>query len=138
MGEWTVSNRGRPYHNLAIDEAHESIINLRLKELTSRPSLFRTVQLADFMAYLYRIIEGFQNFNNQNCKVTTPSQKRFICQRSTIIEEMLQEKTLFDQQDSQRQLSNIFSNKPKLLDSMTIKDLLTFPVIGKSRMISFV
>ena len=31
-GEWTCSVRGRPYHNLAIDEAHECIINNRVKE----------------------------------------------------------------------------------------------------------
>ena len=33
-GEWTVSVKGRPYHNLALDEAHESVINLRLKTIT--------------------------------------------------------------------------------------------------------
>ncbi len=39
-GNWTVSCKGRPYHNIALDEAHESVINLRLKSLTSRPSHF--------------------------------------------------------------------------------------------------
>ena len=41
-GNWTVSVKGKPYHNIALDEAHESIINLRLKTITSRPSHFRT------------------------------------------------------------------------------------------------
>ena len=44
-GGWTVSAKGKPHHNLALDEAHESIINLRLKTITSRPSHFRTVEL---------------------------------------------------------------------------------------------
>ena len=34
-GEWTVSYKGNPYHNLAIDEAHECCINRRLKQITS-------------------------------------------------------------------------------------------------------
>ncbi|MCG8621412.1 MAG: hypothetical protein MJE68_05330, partial [Proteobacteria bacterium] len=49
-GEWICSIHGRPYHNLAIDEAHECIINNRVKNITSRPSHFRTVELADFIA----------------------------------------------------------------------------------------
>lgn len=32
-GEWTVSAKGRPFHNLALDKVHESIINLRLLHL---------------------------------------------------------------------------------------------------------
>lgn len=39
-GEWTVSATGKPYHNMAMDEAHESLINKRTKELTTRPSEF--------------------------------------------------------------------------------------------------
>ena len=31
-GEWTVSCKGNPYHNLAIDESHECFINRRLKQ----------------------------------------------------------------------------------------------------------
>ena len=50
-GKWTVSIKGRPYHNLALDEAHESVINLRLNTMTSRPSHFRTVELSNFMSY---------------------------------------------------------------------------------------
>ena len=29
-GGWTVSAKGKPHHNLALDEAHECMINLRL------------------------------------------------------------------------------------------------------------
>lgn len=61
-GEWTVSLKGSPYYNLALDEAHECVINRRMKQITSRPSSFRTVELADFMSYLDNIISGFEDF----------------------------------------------------------------------------
>lgn len=57
-GEWTVSVKGRSYHNIAFDEAHKSIINLCLKTITSRPSHFRTVELSNFMSYLDKIVTG--------------------------------------------------------------------------------
>ena len=56
-----LSAKGRPYHNLALDEAHESIINLRLKTITSRPSHFRTVELSNFMSYLDKVVQGFES-----------------------------------------------------------------------------
>ena len=60
-GDWTVSVKGRPFHYLAQDKAHESIINLRLKTITSRPSHFRTVfELSNFMSYLDTIVRGFK------------------------------------------------------------------------------
>ena len=34
-GEWTVSVKGIPFHNQALDEAHETIINRRLKQITT-------------------------------------------------------------------------------------------------------
>ena len=56
VGGWTVSVKGRPHdHNFALDEAHETVINLRLKIITSRPSHFRTVELANFMSYLDKV-----------------------------------------------------------------------------------
>ena len=59
-GGWTVSVKGRPYHNTAFDEAHESIINLCLKTTTSRPSHFCTVDLSNFMSYLDKIVAGLE------------------------------------------------------------------------------
>ena len=57
-GQWTVSVKGRPYHNLALDEAHECIVNRKLKQITTRPSYFRMVELADFIAYLDQVVSG--------------------------------------------------------------------------------
>ena len=61
-GEWTASVKGKPYHNLALDEAHESIINRRLKQITTRPSCFRMVELSDFMAYLDGTLCGLDSY----------------------------------------------------------------------------
>ena len=62
-GEWTVSVKSRPYHNLALDEAHECIINKNLKSITTRPSHFSMVQLADFMSYLDKVMTAFEEFS---------------------------------------------------------------------------
>ena len=83
-GGWTVSVKGRPFHNLALDEAHESVINLRLKTITSRPSYFRTVELSNFMAYLDKVVRGLEEIlyiHKQN--EHTPQRRRFVCQRCT-------------------------------------------------------
>ena len=63
---WTVSVKGWPYRNIAFDEVHESVINLRLKMITSRPSHFRTVELSNFMSYLDRIVTGFEGLLFRN------------------------------------------------------------------------
>ena len=44
-GEWTTSLKGHKFRNLALDEAHESVINLHIKQITARPSHFRVVEL---------------------------------------------------------------------------------------------
>ena len=107
-GEWTCSVRGRPYHNLAIDEAHECIINNRVNNITSRPSHFRTVELADFIAYADRIVTGLHTYLNKH----DPDYqiKRYTCQRATIICSLLQDAPLF--QNKEQLLSNIFTTKP--------------------------
>ena len=73
-GEWTVSVKGRPFlnHNIALDEAHESIVNRKLKQITSRPSHFRMVELADFMSYLipsHRLIHTYCNMPPQRLQI---------------------------------------------------------------------
>ena len=83
LGEWTISLKGIPYHNVAIDEAHECVINKRLKQICCRPSNFRTVQLADFMAYLDVVVSDLENhlskFKSQASKYT----KQYVCERAT-------------------------------------------------------
>ena len=42
--------------NIAIDESHETEINRKLKSMTPRPFHFRTVVLANFIAYINPIL----------------------------------------------------------------------------------
>ena len=60
--QWTVSLSGPPFHNVALDEVHEMVVSRRLKQMTSRPSCFRTVELAGFIAYMYRVMLKFEYF----------------------------------------------------------------------------
>ena len=95
-GGWTVSVRGRAYHNIALDEAHESIINLRLKTITSRPSHFRTVELSNFMSYLDRVVTGLESLLYRN-KQTVPvdHRKRYTCQRTARMINLMKDIPLF-------------------------------------------
>ncbi len=109
-GEWTVSVKGMPYCNLAIDEAHESVINRRFKQLTSRHSAFRTVELADFMSYMDSILFNFEaylfQYNNQNIS----SHKKYIVERMYSIKSFISEcdSNLFQFSNVFTPLSNIF------------------------------
>ena len=47
-GQWTVSVKGRLFHNLALKEAHECITNRKVKQITTMASHFRMVELSDF------------------------------------------------------------------------------------------
>ena len=94
---------GRPYHNLAIVESHECVINNRVKNITSRPSHFHTVELADFIAYADKIVNGTQKYLNKD---TIDNQiKRYTCQRATLICGLIMEAPLF--QNKEQSLSNI-------------------------------
>ena len=101
-GGWTVSIKGRPHHNFALDEAHESVINLTLKTITSRPSNFRTVELANFMSYLDKVVKGMEDMLYQN-KQKEPShyRKRYVCQRTGRMMTMLKDVMLFQISDTQ-------------------------------------
>lgn len=59
-GQWTVSVKGHPFHCLAPVKA-ECIINRKLKQITTRPSHFRTVELSNFIAYLNTVISGLDS-----------------------------------------------------------------------------
>ena len=135
-GKWTVSIKGNAYHNLAIDEGHECLINRRLKQITSRPSHFRTVQLADFMAYLDVLLRGVEHYVSRNKAMVTDKNRRgYVLQRANRINQMTPIKTIFD--SLSRVLSNVFVRKPKKLDSMQRKDLMNIITIGTKRLHTF-
>ena len=139
IGGWTVSVKGRPHHNFALDEAHETVINLRLKTITSRPSHFRTVELANFMSYLDKVVVGVEGMLYKN-KQKEPSQykKRYLCQRTAQMITTLKDVTLFQISDTPIQLCNPLCSNKHLLDSKTIEDLLNIASTGIVCMQQFV
>ena len=137
-GQWTVSLKGRPYHNVALNEAYECVINRRLKQITARPSHFRTVQLADFMAYLDVVLSGVEEWVSRNKANTTAEyNKKFVQQRAYRIANLPSMKSMFNDTND-KPLRNVFSDKHKKLDSVQIKDLLGILKIGTVRLVSYV
>ncbi len=84
-GEWAFKVKGRPFHNITSDEAHESIVNhnLKLKQITSRPSYFKMVELADFMSHLKNTLSSFDSYVLQYTSTTT-TDKKAHCVRAGI------------------------------------------------------
>ena len=133
-GEWTVSVKGKPFHNQAMDEAHETIINRKLKQITTRPSHFRMVNLADFMAYLDSVCTGLYAFIPKRRKQKDSDHQGLLTRAKSIVEKAC----IFSQKTDQLQLQNIFVNNPPTLLAENIKDLLQIAEVGKSRMFSYI
>ncbi len=130
-GEWTVSLKAHKYHNIAIDEAQECVVNRRLKAMTTRPSHFRTVQLADFSAYMDAVLLNFENhaFKYHKFHETTDRVKPTL--RANKVLDLIRGKNLFV--FAERPLQNIFSVRPKQLSVNVITDLLSICETGKAR-----
>ncbi len=135
-GEWTISITANPFHNVALDEGHEQIINKRLKELTTRPSEYRTVTLANFMAYLDKFLSLFLPvlFYFKKKREFTHSNRIDYVQA---IYQHVQAANVFNS-NQPRQLKNVFSQQPIVLDNDTKNDLLTVSSEGQSRMHTYI
>ena len=135
-GEWTLSYKGRPYHSLALDEAQECIVNRKLKQITTRPSHFRMVEMADFMAYLDTVVTGLDAhvFKLQKGKVVN---KKKCCTRRNLISDLLNDKHIFKLHDK-RILCNIFVADPPTLEALNVQDLLSIRQKGRERMFSYI
>ena len=109
------------------------MINRRLKQITSRPSAFRPVELADFMSYLDKILICFEDYVFQYSPKHKVHRKTYVSERvPLIIRQMLLESNVsfFTVSDETKPILNIFVNKPPTLDYATRKVLLTFDDIG--------
>ena len=128
-GQWTVSVKGRPFHSLALDEAHECIINRKLKQITTRPSHFRMVELSDFMAYLDTVTSGLDSHVFKHHKIKDYT-KKTSCTRANILYRLIKEKKVFSDILNTRKLYNLFVDSPppppELL-AANVEDLLQFP-----------
>ena len=135
-GQWTVSYKGRPYHSLALDEAQECIVNRKLKQITTRPSHFRMVEMADFLAYLDTVVTGINShvFKMKKDKVVN---KKQYCTRKNLIFDVLADKHIFKLHEN-RALCNIFVDNPPLLTAANTQDLLSIRQKGHERMFSYI
>ncbi len=96
-GQWTVSVKGRQFHNLAFDEAYECIINKYVKSITTRPSM---VELANFMAYLDVVMNGFEEMAEYEKKVSS--------KQSDVLFKLVSSVALFSCDSQSRPLHNAF------------------------------
>ena len=134
-GHWVLSKTGRAFHSVALDEGHEQIINKRLKELTNRPSEYRTVTLANFMAYLDKFLTLFQD------KLFTLVRKQSNIENRAVhnVKKILfveKGKGIF--QSRTQKLLNILSEKHDKLDEDQRHDLLNIREEGTNRMKTYI
>ena len=136
-GQWTVSAKGRPFHNLALDEAHECIINRKLKQITTRASHFRMVELSDFMAYLDEVVTGLESHIFKEHKSRTQNKKKDST-RAKLLYGLINDKELFSHNNDKKPLCNIFIDNPPILTAANTEDLLQIQSKGSERMFSYV
>ena len=136
-GEWTVSVKGRPFHNQALDEAHETIINRKLKQITTRPSHFRMVNLADFIAYLDNECTGLDMcIPRKHKQKETDSQ--LVRTRAKLVHGIIECACIFSQKLQIQPLRNIFMDNSPALPPENIKDLLRIAEVGRERMFRYI
>lgn len=134
-GLWTASRLGLPYHNQALDELHETVVNRGLKEVIARPSHFRAVELGNFMAYLDTVVSGWEQRLFKTIRI---SERKDDGARATVMmTEEIQKAINFDLSET-AVLRNVFSAKPQELDRASRNDLLSISSVGKERMMSYV
>jgi hypothetical protein len=138
-GGWTVSLRGNKYHNIALDECHETEINRKLKNMTPRPSHFRTVELANYMAYLEPIVSAVSENTMLFTVKTATTPKPHILERMYKMDKEVCKKVLFTGSGTEvNKLHNIFQHKPNILPEDTRRNLVSFKEIGEERVTDFV
>ena len=109
-----------------------------MKQITSRPSAFRTVELADFMSYLDSVLLQFEEYVFQHNAEPNSHHKKFVLERKSLIKDfILINHISFFEVDVVvvKPLSNVFLCNAPILDYHTRNDLLSFYSIGKDRLI---
>lgn len=96
------------------------IINRKLKQITTRPSHFRMVELSDFMAYLDSVMTGL------DCEVFIRYKRKEYVKKghSNMLYSLMRDKSLFSNTCTPRKLCNVFVDAPPELLDANIEDLL--------------
>ena len=108
----------------------------KVKQITTRPSHFRMVEMADFMAYLDAVVTGLDShvFKLQKDKVVS---KKQCCTRKNLIHILLTDKHIFKLHEK-RELCNIFVTNPPIFPAANVQDLLCICKKGHECMFSYI
>ena len=87
--------------------------------MTSRPSYFRTVELAGFMAYMDRVMLKFEYF--LCVSISSLANKNLVLQRVNVMQPFFTDLSMFVlDTEACKPLVNVFSDKHKVLDGSTL------------------
>ena len=135
-GEWTVSAKGIPFHSQAMDEAHESLVNKSTKDLTTKPTLYRIVELSNFMAVVNKVISGLTSVMDKFGVEKQSTSKQTTNFYSDAIRSVVCGCDLFSSKE--RKLCNVFAPKADVLNAENREDLLSVSKVGKARMQTYI
>ena len=139
-GAFTVSISGREWHSVAVDEAHEMLINKGCKASLIKPSPDYINRVATYLPYRSRMLENIrlQLFPEQSLKETPSNRTPLISKDAStvkfegnvrMIQDSIRTTQVFITTSTNRGLFNLYSKKAAT-EGQT-KDLLTFRSIGR-------
>ena len=116
-GGFTVSITGRSWHSVAVDEAHEMLVNKDLKQAIVRPSREYLTRLATFFPYRSKALHNLQeqlfpesqvHLHSRTLVLSRPEEKKYL-NNFEAMRSKLEQISLFT--DGIHQLHNPFTNK---------------------------
>ena len=139
QGAFVVSICGNVWHSVAIDEAHEMLINKGCKTSITRPSPDYISRMAQYLPYRTRAIENarkqllIEQKGETNAIITSPffanGDDCKLERNVSAMIEIIQNKSLFEINKENRGLINPFSGKKASYQQE--HDLLQFRIIGE-------
>ena len=140
-GGFTVSITGRPWHSVAIDEAHEMLVNKDLKQAIVRPSREYLTRMATFFPYRSQAMHNLQDQlfpesqgDSQTLTLLVSRQEEKSLQNIAAIRVRIEQICPFT--DGNQQLHNPFTNKTATPEQR--KDLLCFREEGQKEFETYV
>ena len=143
QGAFVISIRGKPWHSVGIDEAHEMLINKECKTSIVRPSKDYINRIAQYIPYRTRSIENFkqQLFPEQEAHDNTlkspftnqPNDKKFQANVQANITD-IRSHGMFETTHDNRGLVNPFSSKKPSKEQY--HDLMNFRAIGNDEFLT--
>ena len=138
-GSFTVSLKGNPGCNQALDEVHESYANLLLKRYVGRASVHRLQEMAGFMTEIVGSLEALEQWwSYHKGNAAPPSKKHQEKQRAAAIVTKYLRPLMMEWENNEFGLRRHFLDNSNGLDRAAVNDLLQFYDIGMERLRSVV